>query len=218
MLHRAKRFTSRLCACAIALLTLSAVTTHAAEINIFSSQSSVTTGNTFSVFFEIRGLSAALDDSLSGFDLDVHFDPTLLALSDAVFLDPLTLVNQLDLPEVGSLGFINDQRVESGVLDILALSGNSASVLDQTQANAFRFLTLTFTALGPAALATISVDPADLGLLFLNSSAGLLAPTFLQSSASVAITAPGAAVPEPSSILLLIAGVALLLRSRSTQV
>ena len=218
MSHRSAQRARSFCFIAIALLTLPAAAAQAAQINVFSSQNVVTVGGTISVFFEIGGLSSALDDSLSGFDFDVRFDPTLLSLSGSSFVDPLTLLNQLDLPEAGSLGFVNDQNLAGGVLDILALSGNSSSLLDQGQADAFRFLTLTFTALAPGALTTVSLDLMDPGLAFLDSSAGLLAPTFLQSSASIAIRAPGAQVPEPTSIVLLIAGAALLACARRARI
>ncbi|NVD97577.1 PEP-CTERM sorting domain-containing protein [Massilia sp. BJB1822] len=190
----------------------------AAVINLSTSASSVAVGQSFNVDFRISGMSSAAGDSLSGFDLNVLFDSAAVQLTSFSFLDASGSLNQLDLSEAGSFGFLGDAQASGNSIDVFGLSGNSAAVLDTDQADAFRFLSLNFKALAPSAGTAIGLDLSDPNLLFTDSGAGSLPYTMNGDSVRLAI-GQGAQVPEPGTLLLLLAtlpALALLRRRTAT--
>jgi hypothetical protein len=190
-----------------AVLMASCSVAHAASVSVTTANSTPTQGQIFTVDFTVSALSGAPQDSLSGFDMDIRFDPTLLQLTGASFIDSTGGVNQLDLPEAGSFGFLGSALVNGNLIDAFGLSGNSASLLDSNQAGAFRFLSLDFRALAPSAATRIGIDTTDPNLLFTASAAGLLNVNYASTGVTVAI----AAVPEPTTVLMLTAGLLVLL-------
>ncbi|UMR29144.1 PEP-CTERM sorting domain-containing protein [Massilia sp. MB5] len=184
----------------------------AAVINLSSSASSVAVGQSFNVDFRISGLSGAADDSLSGFDLTVMFDSRVLQLTGFSFADA-NGVNQLDLAEAASFGFLGDAKASGSLIDVFGLSGNSATVLDAAQTDAFRFLSLNFKALAPSAGAFINLDKFDPEILFVNSGAGGLPINFGSDGVQIAI-GQNTQVPEPGTLLLLLAALPALLLAR----
>lgn len=182
----------------------------AAVVNVSASQNSVVLGGSFSLFFDISGLSGV---SLGGFDLDLNFDGSVLALTGYSFDDPSTSLNQLDLVEPGAFPFSGDAPDVGGVVDAFAVSGNSAAKLDSDQAENFRFLTLNFTTLALSSGTTLGVNLSDANLIFFDAAGANLAYSFGSAAATVAITSPnGGTVPEPGALGLVLAaltGVAL---------
>jgi len=194
-------------AAALTTLTLCAAA-HAATINVSTGSTTYHVGQGFSVDFRIDGLTGAVGDSLSGFDLDILFDSSLLQLTGYGFGDPASNRNELDLPEAASLGFLGAANASGNVIDAFGVSGNSADVLDAEQAGGFRFLTLTFLALAASTETAIQIDLADNGLLFLDSGFGDLTTDFGAARVAFAITPGATAVPEPGSLALLLVGAA----------
>lgn len=197
-----------------AALLAAALPGQAAVINLSASASSVAVGQSFQVDFRVSGLSAAAGDSLSGFDLNVLFDAAAVQLTGFSFFDASGSLNQLDLSEPGSFGFLGNALVSGNSIDVFGLSGNSAATLDAGQADAFRFLSLNFKALAPSAGTAIGLDLSDPNLLFTDSGAGALPYTVNGDSVRLAI-GQGTPVPEPGTLLLLLAalpGLALLRR------
>lgn len=185
----------------------------AAVVNVSASQNSVVLGGSFSLYFDISGLSGV---SLGGFDLNLNFDSSVLAFTGYSFVDGATTTNQLDLAEAAAPGvFIGDAPDLGGVVDAYAVSGNSAAVLESDQADDFRFLTLNFSALAVSAGTALSVDLGDSTLVFFDAAfpPAVLTPSFGSAAATVAITSPnGGTVPEPGALGLVLAaltGVAL---------
>jgi hypothetical protein len=202
------------------LLALSAgilIPAPAAVINVSTTSAHVSVGQSFNVLFDVRGLSSAPNDSLSGFDLDIVFDPLTVRLLNASFFDPASGTNQLAFSEAGSFGFIGQTAISGGVIDLLGISGNSAGVLDARQNDVFRFVTLTFETLASSPGTFIGVNLADPALLFTDSGAGGLPIAFDNSSVGIAIGPT--AVPAPSSFALCMAGmIALLITMRRRRV
>jgi len=152
----------------------------------------------------ISGLGNGPDTlALGEFDLDILFDPTILALDetdadfdfviDSVVLDP---TGQLDVLGLG--GNLMDAIITSpGVLDIYELSLDDPEDLQDYQLDSFILATLTFDtlALGISSLAINSADP----YLYLGDEYGFpLAFDLEEGSVTV--------VPEPASLLLIGAG------------
>jgi len=183
-----------------------ATSAQAVTVTLAPSSISVATGGSFGVSLSISNLTGAPGDSLSGFDVNLLFDPSFLELTGFTFTDAASNSNQLALPEPGSLPFSGDVTATAGIIDAFAVSGNSASVLDAAQLNSFDFLTLTFKALSATTLTEISLDTADPGLLFLDSGSGDLAVTFGNTVTAVTITGGGNTIPAPSSLVLILLG------------
>ncbi len=186
-----------------AALLAAALPGQAAVINLSSSASSVAVGQSFQVDFRISGLSAAAGDSLSGFDLNVLFDSAAVQLTGFSFLDAGGALNQLDLSEAASFGFLGNALASGNSIDVFGLSGNSAAVLDAGQAGAFRFLSLNFKALAPSAGTAIGLDLNDPNLLFVDSGAAALPYSVDRDSVRLAI-GQSTQVPEPGTLLLLL--------------
>lgn len=192
-----------LCASSLAAGLLGPGTAQAAPVVIVSaSQSSVHVGESFSINFAIAGLSTGLQDSLSGFDIDVLINPALAGLTGFSFVDPSSGANQLDLPEAGAFGFAGNASASGGRIDAYGLSGNSAATLDAAQADGFRFLSLMFTALAPSSAAEFRLDLGDPSLLFLDSDSNGLTMSYHPASAFVEITPSNGQVPEPGALAL----------------
>ena len=188
----------------ISMLCGATTSAQAAFVEVTASQASVNLGGVFSVHFGISGLTAASGSSLSGFDLNVQFDASVLQLSGYSFVDPASALDQLDLPEMGSPGAIGSVLASGGLIDVFDLSGNSEAVLDGLQADSFRFLSLTFTALAASSGSSILIDLVDPDLLFIDSSGGTLPVSFRSSSASITVEQGSAVLPEPAALGLVL--------------
>lgn len=148
-------------------------------------------GKKVSVKLFISGLGNGVAPSLSTFDLDIHFDPTILSFDSATFGDP-SLGNQLDIWGLGS----NPQGasiIRPGVLDIWELSLDTANDLNTFQASDFVLATLIFNtlAIGTSSL-EIVIDALG------DAKGNSIAANIKNGNVNV--------IPEPSTILLLIIG------------
>jgi hypothetical protein len=189
-----------------ALFLSSADASHAAPIfNASGSASAVNVGSSWSVSYDVSGLSNGAGDSLSGFDIDVLYDPAILFFSSFTFTD-IASVNQLEFAEVGASPFFGDAIAAAGVIDAFGISGNTVSVLDANQSDAFRFLTLTFTALQATAASVVSVNLSDLNLIFIDSNSVILPAQFANSLVSVTVTNGGQPTPISSTWILVCLG------------
>jgi hypothetical protein len=185
----------------------------AAEINLVPQSSQVAVGGGVTLDFKVSGLSGSVGDSLSGFDINLLFDPTVLALRSYSFSDGGG-TNWLSLPEAGAMSFVSDVIVSGNTIDAFGVSGNSAAALDAGQPDNFRFLSIAFEALAQGST-NVSVDLADPNLLFLDSNGAPLSMRMLNSAASITIQANGSsATPEPNGLLLVALGLATLLGSQ----
>jgi hypothetical protein len=183
----------------------------AATVSLQSALSSVAQGSTFQLRLYIDGFSGSGADSLAGFDLRLNFDPAAVSFQGFDFVDSSSGVNQLDVAELGSFGFLGDAYVDGSNVVAFGLSGNSDAVLDANQANAFDFLRLNFRAEAVGVSALFSIATADPGLLFVDTSASGLPVTFATDWLAIGITSgSGGTVPTPGSAFLTLLALAVL--------
>lgn len=205
---------STIAATAVAMSMYMATTTQAALIDMTLSDSTIYSGDTFQVWFVMDGLTSDPGDSLSGFDLDVLFDTSYMSYIDADFTNP-TQGNPLAFSEPDAFAFYSQAtEVESGRVDALAYSGNTAEVLDSNQSDRFQFLTLTFQAIEATDATRIGLDTQDPYLQWYDSDFGDLGVSFGNIDLNFSISDTVTQVPEPASLALLGIGLLGLLVSR----
>jgi hypothetical protein len=192
----------RILSTALLVAALGMAPARAAVIDVSTPSNTLLVGDTVSVNFNISGLTAAPDASLSAFDLDIRFDQAAMQFTGFGFADPASGLNQLDLAEAGSFPFLGDAFINGSLIDAYGLSGNSAALLDAGQADSFTFLVLHFTAIATSPVSTVAIDLSDPAQLFVDSQAARLAATIGAPGVQFAINAAVPPVPEPAALPL----------------
>jgi hypothetical protein len=172
------------------LLVLAVFTTEAEAITVSVDPATQTigAGSSTQVALTISGLGIGAAPSLSTYDLNVAYDPSIITLTGVTFGDPV-LGDQLDLFSLGSLTSSSDSPL--GTINVFELSFDNPSDIDALQANAFTLATLSFNTLasGTSSLAlTINV----LG----DANGDPLTASTISSSITVS------AVPVPAAVWL----------------
>jgi len=191
-----------LCGALLACLAvgLTSSPARAISLDLTPAASSLGLGSAATVALTISGLGDATAPSLATFDVDVTFDPTILAFASATYGDP-ALGDQLDASGLGSLF---TTTLGSDFVNLFELSLDPAADLDAFQAGAFTLATLTFSTIGPG------TSPLVLSVNALGDGDGDALIADAVGAGSVTATAPPTAAPEPPSVLLLAAGAAAL--------
>ena len=167
-------------------LLLHASFARAISLDFVPSSQKVLVGNPLDVSIVISGLVDNAAPSLGTFDLDVLFNPLLLAFNSVVF------GNQLDLFGLGSNTSVTPG---AGNMNLFELSLDLPGDLENQQAGSFTLASLTFNTLA------VGVSPLSLSVNALGDATGnsLVADV---SGGSITTTA----IPEPSTLLLLGSG------------
>jgi hypothetical protein len=167
-------------------LTLNSSLVQAVSLDFVPPSQTVQVGDAFNVALVISGLVNNASPSLSTFDLDVLFNPAILAFNNAVF------GTQLDL---FSLGSVTSVTPGVGSVNLFELSLDSAADLDALQAGSFTLATLTFNA--------VAVGTSSLGLS-INSLGDPLGNSLTANVGGGSVNS--SAVPEPGTLILLGSG------------
>ena len=144
--------------------------------------------NSLEIGIAIAGLDEGIAPSLSYYDFDIGFDHNQLTFVNAIFGDNL-LGNQLDLFNFND-NVTSAEIISPGLLNLSEVSFDSATDLNNLQADSFTLATLNFQIVNPGtslmSLAVLGLGDAD------------------SNSLSVAnITAPITTVPLPSAFILM---------------
>ncbi len=158
----------------------------------------VVVGDSLMVDLVISGLGDYTSPSLSTFDIDILFNPTILGLDntdsdgdgviDSVSIDPS---NQLDIWNFG-LNLLSAKISSPGVLNIYDVSFDSEDDLNNYQADSFTLATIKFDAIGVGTSA-LSIDSTTIQLG--DAAGNPLTVTLTDGSVNV--------VPEPATMFLM---------------
>lgn len=177
----------------IAILTvlLTAGTVSAITIDIVPASEEVELGSPVNMNLLISGLGDGAAPSLSTFDVDISFNPAILAFDMVIYGDP-SLGDQLDLYGLGSF---TATTLSVGSVRLMELSIDDADDLNNDQAGSFTLAVLTFDtlALGTSPLNIVSYTMGD-------ADAAPLTADVVEGKVNV--------VPEPGSFLLVASGLA----------
>ncbi len=190
----------------VSLVLLFTVDAHAISIDLVADQASVNTGNLVSVAVNISGLNNTSAPSLGVYDLDITFDNNLFLLDNLVWGDS-SKGNQLDLTGFGS---VQSSNLSTGLINLFELSVDDIASLNNGQAGEFTLFTLVFNAIA------IGSGNFSLGANLLGDAEGEYLS--LNTINNTQVTVTNVTVPEPSSWLLMLGLVAVVvLRSRMAQ-
>ncbi|MDJ0660864.1 MAG: PEP-CTERM sorting domain-containing protein [Crocosphaera sp.] len=158
-------------------------TAYGISLNVIPSVESLQVGQSVNVDVTITGLGNGEPPSLSAFDLDINFDPTVLSFNSATFGD------QLDLSGFGTVSDVVPGTVNINAFEI---SLDFPETLDEQQLGDFTLITLNFTGVG------FGNSPLELSDWVLGDSSTPVPLTLVVdevNNASVSV------VPEPLTIL-----------------
>ena len=161
----------------------------------------VSSGAMVSVDLTISGLGDAVAPSLSTFDVDIFFDPTVVTFANVIFGDSL-LGDQLDLFGLGSLTSFDGSV--PGLLNLFELSFDDPLDLDELQAGSFTLATITFLSGSP-------------GKSSLDLSVNALGDSFGDPLTATVSNGSVRAVPLPDTLQLLLAALLCLGVARKIQ-
>lgn len=171
---------------------LLALNAQAATIDLVPSQSQITTGDTVSLQVNINNLGDAMSPSLGDYDVNLNYDASLLSFA------AINWGTQLDLSGFGSLRNLDTNAV--GVLNAFEISFDDAQLLNNMQAGSFTLFTLVFNSIA-AGTAGLHLTINTLGDAFGDSLA-------VNAVNNTQVHVGAAQLPEPSSWLLLVGGLA----------
>lgn len=197
-----KKLFASLCAFGLSL----SLNANAINIDLIANQTAVNIGESLEVQVRISGLSDASAPALGVYDVNFNYDVSLFNFTSILWGDA-TLGNQLDLSGFGSL---QDSGSGLGWLSALEISFDDALDLELLQAGEFTLFSVLLKAIaignGNFSLTTNSIGDAygnDLSIDAINGTT---------------VNINGVSVPEPSSLLLLVGLLAIvLLRAKISQ-
>lgn len=181
--------------CLLSMLCLGfSFNANAISIDLVANKSAVNIGDNLEVAVRISGLNDAGAPSLGVYDLDFNFDNNLFSLNSISWGDS-TQGNQLDLSGFGSL---QDSTSGNGWLNLFELSFDGALDLNQFQAGEFTLFSVL--------LNTIAVGTGNFSLIANSLGDAYGDELFADEINETQVRVGSISVPEPSSVLLLLAG------------
>lgn len=189
----------------VSLALLFSVNTHAVTIDLVPEHAAISTGSLLSVAVNISGLNENTAPSLGVFDLDFYFDNSLFHFNSLGWGDSIK-GNQLDLNGFGSL---QSGTVAAGMINLFELSFDDIDSLNNAQAGEFTLFTLAFDAIAPG------TGNFSIGINQLGDAEGKFLVAENVNGTQVHVNS--LSVPEPSSFLLLLGVLAIIvLRTKLT--
>ena len=165
---------------------------NAISIDLITDNANVTLGDNVEVQVRISGLDGTT--ALGAYDVDFNYDASLFSISNIIWGDSVQ-GNQLDLLGFGSL---QDSNNGSGWLNLFELSFDDVFTLESLQASEFTLFSIL--------LNTLAIGSGDFSLtanIFGDANGNEL---MIDQINNTQVNITNVSVPEPSTILLLMAG------------
>ncbi len=179
---------------------------NAISINLIANQANVNVGDSIEVHVRISGLSDASAPALGVYDVNFNYDASLFNFSSILWGDS-TLGNQLDL---GGFGSLQDSNSGLGWLSALEISFDDAADLALLQAREFTLFSVLLNAISIGS-GNFSLTANSIGDAYGNDLA-------IDTIKGTTVNVGNASVPEPSSLLLLVGMLAIVvLREKMSQ-
>lgn len=176
---------------------------HAISIDVIPNNSQINVGDSVSLQVAINGLTDFNAPSLGDYDINLNYNTNIFSIASISWGDA-SLGDQLDLSGFGSL--TDQNHVDSGILNLFELSFDNPWDLNSLQAGNFTLFSVVFSSLAQG------TADFSLGINAIGDAFGNPLDIDAINSARVNVTTQ---VPEPSSLLLALIGLALiLLRAR----
>lgn len=147
------------------LFFASMVAAQGITLDVTPSSQTIGIGEPVQVQLTVSGLGELAPPSLGTFDIDVTFDPAILAFSSAVFGDQLNL---------RGLGSITQSAPGTAKVNLFELSFDNPETLDTVQSGTFVLASITLDAVAPG------TSPLDLAVNALGQAQGVPLETVLQ--------------------------------------
>lgn len=168
---------------------------HATTIGLSPVSQTSSLGSTVQVDLDISGVNNGTTPSLAAWDVSISADPTILSFNSATFGTNLDVLGLGDIQSVTS--------VANGTTELYEISLDSAADLSSLQAQDFTLATLYFNTSGSG------TTPLDISIDSLADANGNALAADV-TSATITVAQP-AAVPEPSTLALLLPALAALM-------
>ena len=149
----------------------------------------VLVGASFGIDVVVSGLGDGAAPSLGSYDIDLSFDPALLAFGNVSF------GAFLGGPDLSLVSVVS----ASGLVDFAEVSLVPPDLIDTLQPGSFSLATVTFTAIAAG------VSAVDFGAVLAGDSVGRRLPIGTLSPAQVVVSP----VPEPAAVAVFAIGVAI---------
>lgn len=187
----------------VSLALLLSVDSYAVSIDLIANKTAVNIGDSVEVAVRISGLDDASAPSIGVYDLNFQFDNSLFSV-DSISWGDSTKGNQLDLSGFGSL---QDTTSGSGRLNLFELSFDDALDLNNLQAGEFTLFSVL--------LNTLAAGTGNFSLITNSLGDAYGSELFVDRVNDTHVNVASVSVPEPSSILLLLAGLIVLVSLRA---
>lgn len=186
-----------------------ALPSYALTISLTPTSQTVAVGQTIQFDLMVSGLGSGVAPSLATYDVDISFDPGILAFTGAAFGDTV-LGNQLDLFGFGSISVATSGV---GTVNLFELSFDDPADLNLLQSENFTLAALSFVALSPGTSA-LGINVNALGDAFGDP----LTAQQVGAQATVSQASNSNPIPEPGGLALAMVGLFVLVMARATRV
>lgn len=177
---------------------------NAISIDLIANNTNINVGDAVEVQVRISGLDG--DTALGAYDVNFNYDASLFNIDNVIWGDSLQ-GNQLDLSNSGNL---QDNSSSIGWLNLFEISFDDVSILELGQASEFTLFSVLLNA--------IAIGSGDFSLTANTLGDAYANELFLDTINGTTVNVNGVTVPEPSSLLLLIGMLAILvLRTKLSQ-
>jgi hypothetical protein len=177
-----------------------ALNAQATSIDLSLDRNQINTGDSVTLQVRINGLNDLAAPSLGDYDVNLNYNPNIFNVETITWGDA-TLGDQLDLSGFGSLK--DQSNSNAGVLNLFELSFNDPWDLNSRQTGSFTLFSVLFSSIASGAT-DFSLDINAIGDEFGNS-------IDIDTLSNARVNVNTTPVPEPSSLILIMSGLALIL-------